>query len=100
MASACAVMVAAVGFRRTKLQLLHPIAGVRDCPLSAAIAAGEASRHVTPTTAVAAATARAERVVRRARTFLIRSIRSSGTYIGKRVAPLAAGCGETRQRPA
>ena len=32
-ASACAMIFASVGVRRTKLQLLHPIAGVMDSPL-------------------------------------------------------------------
>jgi hypothetical protein len=46
-ASACALIVASVGLRRTKLQLLQPIAGVRDSPLFEAWASGAAR---TPTT--------------------------------------------------
>src|SRR3954465_3225244 len=37
-ASACALIAASVGVRRTKLQLLQPIAGLVDSPLSDAFA--------------------------------------------------------------
>ena len=51
-ASACAITLAAVGLRRTKLQVLQPIAGRIDSPLFNAWASGAAAS--TPATTPAA----------------------------------------------
>src|SRR6266511_407957 len=53
MASACALMLSAVGVRRMKLQLLHPSGGVRARPLSSAWAAGAPDVTATATRGVA-----------------------------------------------
>jgi hypothetical protein len=47
MPSACALSFAAVGVRRTKLQLLQPMAGLIDNPLSLACAGAAASTAAT-----------------------------------------------------
>src|SRR6266545_2328843 len=53
MASACALMLSAVGVRRMKLQLLHPSGGVRARPLSSAWATGAPDVTATATRGVA-----------------------------------------------
>ncbi len=68
MASACALIFASLGQRRTKLQLLQPIAGRMDSPLFEATAGGAVATPVATAvtapvrpTAVAASTARNRR---------------------------------------
>src|SRR6266542_595396 len=56
-ASAVASMLAAVGLRRMKLQLLHPSAGVRPTPLSCALAGRGDDPTATAIIGVAASTA-------------------------------------------
>jgi hypothetical protein len=53
-ASACALIFASVGERRTKLQLLQPIAGRTDWPLSEARAAEAGTAIAVPAIARAA----------------------------------------------
>src|SRR5690242_20576874 len=55
-ASACALITASVGLRRTKLQLLQPMAGLSDRPLVAATAGGAAGTTSPSPPSAAAAT--------------------------------------------